>query len=66
MKLLDGAEPAPATSLLGGLGITGTFFLFAGVGALALGFIATQVPETRGRSLEALDADIESGAHFRR
>ena len=51
-------------SLVAAVGITGTFFLFAGVGALALAFIATQVPETRGRSLEALEADIESGRVF--
>ncbi|WP_200792248.1 sugar porter family MFS transporter [Agrococcus sp. Marseille-P2731] len=53
-------------SLVAGVGITGTFFLFAGVGALALAFIATQVPETRGRTLESLEADIASGAVFSR
>ncbi len=53
-------------SLVAAAGITGSFFLFAAVGAAALAFIATQVPETRGRSLEALEADVESGAIFRR
>ena len=62
--LANGALALSFPSLLGGLGITGTFFLFAGVGALALAFIATQVPETRGRSLEALEADIASGRVF--
>jgi MFS transporter, SP family, major inositol transporter len=51
-------------SLVDGLGITGVFFLFAGIGAIALIFVITQVPETRGRSLEALEEDVESGAIF--
>ena len=46
------------------VGITGTFFLFAAVGCIALAFVATQVPETRGRSLEALEADVTSGRIF--
>lgn len=37
------------------LGIAPTFFIFAGLGVLALVFIKTQVPETRGRSLEQLE-----------
>ncbi|WP_159610723.1 sugar porter family MFS transporter [Glutamicibacter sp. JC586] len=49
-------------SLVSGVGITGCFFIFAGVGALALYFVATQVPETRGRTLEALEEDVSSGA----
>ena len=38
------------------LGIAPTFFIFVGLGILALIFIVTQVPETRGRSLEELEA----------
>ncbi|HXH33981.1 MAG TPA: sugar porter family MFS transporter [Plantibacter sp.] len=53
-------------SMVAGLGITGTFFAFAGVGLLALVFVATQLPETRGRTLEALGADVSSGAVFTR
>lgn len=38
------------------LGIAPTFFIFVGLGILALVFIITQVPETRGQSLEELEA----------
>ena len=37
------------------LSIAPTFFIFAGLGLLAILFIATQVPETRGKSLEELE-----------
>ena len=53
--LANGALALAFPSLIGAVGITGTFFLFAAVGAVALAFIATQVPETRGRSLEGLE-----------
>ena len=48
-------------SLVDAVGITGTIFLFAGVGALALIFVYTQVPETRGRTLEELEEDVSTG-----
>jgi major inositol transporter-like SP family MFS transporter len=51
-------------SLVDGIGITGVFFIFAAIGAIALLFVITQVPETRGRSLESLEEDVESGAIF--
>ncbi|WP_237225138.1 sugar porter family MFS transporter [Rothia nasisuis] len=51
-------------TLIEGLGITGVFFLFAGIGALALLFVVTQVPETRGRTLEALEEDVTTGAIY--
>ncbi len=37
------------------LGIAPTFFIFCGLGVLAVIFIYTQVPETRGKSLEQLE-----------
>jgi predicted MFS family arabinose efflux permease len=51
-------------SLVEWVGINGTFFIFAGVGALALLFVITQVPETRGRTLEALEEDVTTGAIY--
>ncbi|MCM3688934.1 sugar porter family MFS transporter [Kocuria rosea] len=51
-------------SLVNAVGITGTFFLFAGVGVLSLLFVYTQVPETRGRTLEALEEDVSTGAIY--
>jgi hypothetical protein len=40
-------------------GISGTFFMFAAIGALSFLFIWTMVLETRGRTLEQLEE------HFR-
>jgi sugar porter (SP) family MFS transporter len=51
-------------ALVEGIGITGVFFLFAGIGVVALIFVITQVPETRGRSLESLEEDVETGAIY--
>jgi major inositol transporter-like SP family MFS transporter len=48
-------------TLVASIGITGSFFLFAGIGVGALVFVYTQVPETRGRSLEALEEDVSTG-----
>ncbi|MCF2570693.1 sugar porter family MFS transporter [Brevibacterium sp. UCMA 11754] len=51
-------------SLVAGVGISGVFFIFAIVGVLALIFVATQVPETRGISLEKMEEGIESGLAY--
>lgn len=41
--------------LLAGIGLSNTFFLFVGLGVLAIAFVARIVPETRGHSLEELE-----------
>ncbi|GAA4682064.1 hypothetical protein GCM10025780_29300 [Frondihabitans cladoniiphilus] len=51
-------------SLIAALGISGTFFLFGGIGVLALVFIATMVPETRGRTLESIEEGVTTGAIY--
>lgn len=48
------------------LGSTDTFLIFVGLGILALGFVSRYVPETKGRSLEDLEAGFRaqySGKH---
>ncbi len=46
--------------LVDALGIGSTFFVFAGLGVLALIFIATMVPETRGVSLEEFEEEFRA------
>ncbi|MEU5212884.1 sugar porter family MFS transporter [Streptomyces sp. NPDC020742] len=45
-------------SLVSGVGISGTFFLFVAFGVLAVAFTQRYVPETRGRTLEGLEAEL--------
>ncbi|MCU4296115.1 sugar porter family MFS transporter [Brevibacterium permense] len=47
-------------SVVSGLGISNTFFLFAGLGVLALLFIYFFVPETRNKTLEDLEAEFRT------
>ncbi|MFT3660837.1 MAG: sugar porter family MFS transporter [Gordonia sp. (in: high G+C Gram-positive bacteria)] len=47
-------------TLVTALGL-GTFFLFAAVGVIMLGFMWHEVPETRGRTLEGLEEDLLDG-----
>ena len=51
-------------SLLAALGM-GTFFLFAGIGVIMLGFLWHEVPETRNRSLESLEEELLDGSIYR-
>lgn len=48
-------------SMVKALGAGGTFWLFAAVNALAFFFVLRYVPETRGRSLEQLEASLRDG-----
>lgn len=51
-------------TLMEAIGLTGTFFMFAGIGVFALIFVWTQVPETRCRTLEEIDHDVTTGVIF--
>nr|WP_307859280.1 sugar porter family MFS transporter [Arthrobacter sunyaminii] len=46
--------------LTAGLGISGTFFLFAGLGVFAVLFVKAYLPETRGKSLEELEKQFHA------
>ena len=62
--IADGLLSLYFPSLVAGVGITGSFFIFGCLGILALIFIATQVPETRGRTLEAVEEGVTTGAIY--
>ncbi|GAA1814261.1 MULTISPECIES: sugar porter family MFS transporter [Brevibacterium] len=47
-------------SVVAGMGIANTFFLFAGLGVVALIFIYVMVPETRNKTLEDLEAEFRA------
>ncbi|MCX5087467.1 sugar porter family MFS transporter [Streptomyces sp. NBC_00365] len=47
-------------SLVSGIGISHTFFLFVVAGVLSLVFVKLYVPETRGRTLETLEAELRT------
>jgi major inositol transporter-like SP family MFS transporter len=51
-------------TLLAALGM-GTFFLFAVIGVIMLGFLWHDVPETRNRSLESLEEELLDGSIYR-
>ncbi|EWS80315.1 major facilitator transporter [Brachybacterium phenoliresistens] len=48
-------------TLVENIGITGSFFIFAAIGVVALTFVWRFVPETRGVSLEKLEEDVTTG-----
>ena len=50
-------------TLLAALGM-GTFFLFAVIGVVMLGFLWHEVPETRGRTLESLERELLDGSIY--
>ncbi|MCH6470088.1 sugar porter family MFS transporter [Sinomonas terrae] len=51
-------------SLVASLGLTGSFFTLAALNLIALVFIYTQLPETRGRTLESVEEDVTTGAIY--
>ena len=48
-------------SMAAGLGIASTFFVFVGLGVLSWFFVQAFVPETKGRSLEEIEAYLAAG-----
>lgn len=51
-------------SLVAGLGLTGSFFILAALNLIALIFVRTSLPETRGRTLESVEEDVTTGAIY--
>jgi major inositol transporter-like SP family MFS transporter len=47
-------------SLVSGIGVSNTFFLFVVAGVLSLTFVKLYVPETKGRTLETLEAELRA------
>src|SRR5699024_10640430 len=48
-------------SLVDGIGLTGAFLLLAVLNLAAVVFVRTTLPETRGRTLEAIEEDVTTG-----
>lgn len=59
------AVGATFLTLLGSLGASHTFWLYAGLNVLFIGFTLFFVPETRGVSLESIEQKLNSGAKLR-
>ena len=51
-------------TLINALGTAGAFWLYAAISAAAVVFIVRYIPETNGRSLEAIEADLKAGRFF--
>ncbi|MFI6436448.1 sugar porter family MFS transporter [Streptomyces sp. NPDC050759] len=47
-------------SLVSGIGISNTFFLFVVAGVFSIAFVKVYVPETKGRTLETLEAELRA------
>ncbi|CAM5320012.1 sugar porter family MFS transporter [Streptomyces canus] len=47
-------------SLVSGIGISNTFFLFVVAGLFSIAFVKRCVPETKGRTLETLEAELRA------
>ncbi len=53
-------------SVVAGIGLTGSFFMLAVLNLLAFLFVARYLPETRGRTLEAIEEGVLTGAIYPR
>jgi predicted MFS family arabinose efflux permease len=53
-------------SLASAIGKAATFWLYAGIGVLAIIFFAWRVPETKGRSLEDIQRDLTGKSRRRK
>ena len=53
------SAPVPPTD---GIGQAGTFWLFAGFSVIAFVWITARVPETKGRTLEEIEASFVSSS----
>ncbi|WOF22525.1 sugar porter family MFS transporter [Microbacterium betulae] len=51
-------------SVVDAVGITGTFFGFGVIGIFAVLFVYTQVPESRGRTLEEVEEGVTTGSIY--
>lgn len=51
-------------TLINALGTAGAFWLYALISCTAVVFIIRYVPETKGRSLEQIEADLKNGIFF--
>jgi sugar porter (SP) family MFS transporter len=61
---VNGLEALFIPQLVDSLGLA-TFFIFAILGVILLGFLWHEVPETRGRSLETLEEGLLDGSIYR-
>lgn len=51
-------------SLVQALGAAGTFWMYAAINLVALVFVWRYVPETRGHSLEKIEASLKAGTFY--
>ena len=47
-------------SLVSAIGVSNTFFLFVVAGVFSFTFVRLYVPETKGRTLETLEAELRT------
>ena len=57
-RVTSGTVALTFLSLSRALSPAGAYFLFVLIALLAMGFIAARVPETKGKSLEEIEAEM--------